>query len=118
LGYSTPKPTEHSAAPLSDGLDEDEHRLLSYAEGTLASRCMAKRGLRYVALMAPRDDRRRAKWGTDDVRYARKEGYGVKKVSTVDRFVRDDPNARLSLSPDQQRIWDEAFFGTDATRIP
>lgn len=114
---TTPKPTEHSAAPLSDGLDEDEHRLLSYAEGTLASRCMAKRGLRYVALMAPRDDRRRAKWGTDDVSYARKEGYGVKKVSTVDRFVRDDPNAKLNLAPDQQRTWDEAFFGTDATRI-
>jgi hypothetical protein len=114
---AAPKAVGHSNIPLSSGLDEDEERLLSYAEATLASRCMAKRGLKYVARMAPRDDRRRAKWGTEDVAYARKHGYGVELASSVDKFVREDPNANLGLSPDQQRTWEEAYFGTDSTRI-
>ncbi|MGW7730122.1 hypothetical protein [Streptomyces canus] len=109
--------------PLPRSLTPAEDARLLYAEDLIVHTCMARSGLRFVAepLAASSRPAAEQRYGTADVAAARAHGYGYSETSAGQRradFTSPDPNEayQRTLSPDDQRAYETALYGTAASR--
>jgi hypothetical protein len=96
----------------------DADAILTMAEGELRDRCMRELGFRYFPVhpdeWAP--EPLHVGWGLNDVRRARREGYGLSLNSSTDPggyTTESEPTARYlrTLSHDEREDWEVAYFG-------
>ncbi|KAA0930686.1 hypothetical protein [Streptomyces apricus] len=127
---ATDRPSERADGPLRTGLTDTERGILGEAEQRLISDCMRDKGFRYgldLDTDGPRGGVPERRFGSDDVAWARRHGYGLAEAarsgdgngSGKAAVAGNSPQARYvaSLTPGRKATFDRALNGTDRAAI-
>lgn len=101
-------------------LTDAQEAKLAWAEQLLIQRCMERKGLRYWPGRPPGpDELKNTTLFIDDVRWARRHGYGGELERKAEKEQKKDRNTAYleGLSDRERARWDRALFGSEDSRV-